>query len=72
MSNKKRKQIIFFLQQQTIKIKYYEKIINIIENLAFIKLDKALLFIKISINLCNSVFIYVLSLLVNKQLLSKS
>lgn len=71
ISNKKRKQAVSFLQQQTIKVKHYEKMIVTLQNLAFAKLNKLLPFIKRLIDQHDPAFIYTLSALVNRQLLSK-
>ena len=46
ISNKKREQAVFFLQQQTVKVKRYKKMINALQSLAFTKPDKFLPFIK--------------------------
>lgn len=71
MSNQKKEQAVSLFQQQTLKVKYHEKMINILQSLAFAKSNKLLLFIKKIIDQYSSSFIYALSPLINRQLPSK-
>ena len=50
ISNEKREQAVSLIQQQTVKVKHYEKMINALQSLAFAQLDKFLSFIKSSID----------------------
>ena len=72
ISNEKREQAVFLLQQQTVKVKHYMKMIDVLQSLAFAKPDKSLPSIESPINQRGSTFTYVLSLLVNNQSRSKS
>ena len=46
ISNKEREQAVSLFQQQTVKVKYYEKMIDILQSPPSIKPDKPLLFIE--------------------------
>lgn len=50
ISNKKKEQIVFLFQQQTLKIKCYKKISDILQSFTSTKPNKLLLFIKIPID----------------------
>ena len=67
-SNEERKQAVFLLQQQIVKVKRYKKMIDTLQSSAFAKPDKPLPSIKSPINQRGSTFIYALSPLVNNQL----
>ena len=67
----KREQAVSVLQQQTVKVKRYVKIIDVLQNFAFTKPDKLLSSIKTSINQYGSTFINALLPLVNSQFQSK-
>ena len=72
ISNKERKQAVSLLQQQTVKVKRYEKMIDALQSSAFAKPNKLLPSIKSPIDQCGSTFTHALSLLVNNQSQSKS
>lgn len=72
ISNGKRKQPIILFKHQIVNVKYYKKMIDVLQSSVFAKPGKLLPFIKKFINQCNSVFIHALSSFVNKQLLNKS
>ena len=72
ISNKEREQVVFLLQQQIRKVKCYEKLIDSLQSLVFVKPDKFLPFIENLIDQRSSKFTYVLLPLVNNQLQSKN
>ena len=72
ISNEEREQAVSLLQQQTVKVKRYKKMIDALQNSAFAKPDKLLPSIKSSIDQCGSTFTHALSPLVNNQSRSKS
>ena len=72
ISNKENEQVISLLQQQTVKIKCYKKMIDVLQSLVFAKPDKFLPSIKSLIDQCGSIFIHALLPLVNNQSQSKS
>lgn len=72
ISNEEIKQAVFFLQQQTIKVKYDERMIDTLQSSVLLKPNISLPSIEKFINQHDSVFTYVLSLLVNRQLPSKN
>ena len=67
MSNEEREQAVALLQQQTLKVKHYEKIIDVLQSSPSTKLDKHLSSIKKPIEQYSLAFIYALSPLVNRQ-----
>lgn len=72
ISNEKKEQKVFFLQQETLKVKRYKKMIDVIQKLASVKPDKFLSSIKTPIDQLGLVFIHTLLSSVNKQPLKKS
>lgn len=66
ISNNKREQTVSLFPKQTVNVKYYEKIIDILQNSISVKPDKVLLLIERLINKCSSIFTHVLSSLVNR------
>ena len=50
ISNKKKEQAVSLLQQQTVKVKRYKKMIDVLQSSAFAKPDKLLLSIEDPIN----------------------
>ena len=72
ISNEKREQIVFLLQQQIVKAKRYKKMFDALQNLAFAKWNKLLLSIKNSIDQQSSIFTHVLLPLINSQSQNKN
>ena len=72
ISNEEREQAVFLLQQQIVKVKRYEKMIDALQSSAFAKPDKPLPFIKSLIDQRGSTFTHALSPLVNNQLQRES
>ena len=61
ISNEKREQAVSLLQQQTVKVERYKKMIDALQSSSFAKPDKSLLSIKSFINQRSSTFTHVLS-----------
>ncbi len=72
ISNEEREQAVSLLQQQTVKVKRYERIIDALQSLVSPKPDIPLLSIKRPINQRGPAFTYALSPLVNRRPPSKS
>ena len=67
ISNEEREQAVSLLQQQTVKVKRYEKMIDALQSSAFAKPDKPLPSIESPIDQRGSTFTHALSPLVNNQ-----
>ena len=72
ISNEEREQAVSLLQQQTVKVKRYKKMIDVLQSSAFAKPDKFLPSIKSPLSQCGSIFTHALSILVNNQSQSKN
>lgn len=72
INNNKREQAVTFLQKQTIKIKQFKKLINLLPNLASVKPDLFLLSFEKLIFQRGLRFIHALSLQANNLRFSKS
>ena len=72
ISNEEREQAVSLLQQQTVKVKRYKKMIDALQSSVFAKTDKLLPSIESPIDQRGSTFTHALSPLVNNQSRSES
>ena len=72
INNEEKEQAVYFLQEQTVKVKCYKKMIDALQSLAFAKPDKPLPSIESFIDQCDSTFTHAFLPLVNNQSQSKN